>query len=67
MLDDASSESFVNEEVVGRLGFESKKANNASARSMPLQIGIENVDGQFTKTMDIQTCSKAERNFYKKN
>ena len=34
-------------------------------KSMPLQIEIESVDRQFTKTIDVQTCPKAVTGSYR--
>ena len=68
ILDDASNESFMNEEVTRLLGLKATwqtvrvRVLNDSVeafKSMPLQIEIESVDRQFTKTIDVQTCPKA--------
>ena len=34
-------------------------------KSMPLQIEMESVDQQFTKTIDVQTCTKAVTGSYR--
>ena len=74
ILDDASNESFMNEEVAGLLGLKATwqtvqvRALNDSVKtfkSMPLQIEIESVDRQFTKTIDVQTCPKAVTGSYR--
>ena len=74
ILDDASNESFMNEEVAGLLGLKATwqtvqvRVLNDSVetfKSMPLQIEIESVDRQFTKTIDVQTCPKAVTGSYR--
>ena len=68
ILDNASNESCMNEEVAGLLGLKATcqtvqvRVLNDSVetfKSMPLQIEIESVDRQFTKTIDVKTCPKA--------
>ena len=65
ILDDASNETFLNEEVAGVLGLQEPfqkvqvhVLNNTveTFQSMPLKIGIESVDGQFSKEISIKTC-----------
>ena len=67
ILDDASNESFLNEEVVGVLRlcepFETVKVhvlNNEveTFQSMPVKLTIESVDGQFSKEIHVKTCPK---------
>ena len=74
ILDDASNESFMNEEVAGLLGLKATwqtvqvRVLNDSVetfKSMPLQIEIDSVDRQFTKTIDVQTCPKAVTGSYR--
>ena len=64
ILDDASNETFLNEEVAGVLGiqepFETIKVlvlNNevATFQSMPVNVTIESVDGQFSKEISVKT------------
>ena len=68
VLDDASNESFVNEEVAGLLGLTAKwetvqvrvlNDSRETFRSMPLKIEIESIDRQFTKTVSVQTFSRS--------
>lgn len=65
ILDDASNETFVNEEVAGVLGLQEPfqnvqvhVLNNTveTFQSMPLNIEIESVDGQFSKEISVKTC-----------
>ena len=65
ILDDASNESFLNEEVAGVLGlqepFEKVQVHVLNdtvetIQSMPLKIEIESVDGRFSKEISVQTC-----------
>ena len=67
ILDDASNETFLNEEVAGMLGiqesFQTIKVhvlNNEieTFQSMPVNVTIENVDGQFRKSIDVKTCPR---------
>ena len=67
ILDDASNETFLNEEVAGVLGlcekFETVKVhvlNNEveTFQSMPVKLTIESVDGQFAKEINVKTCPK---------
>ena len=73
VLDDASNESFMNEEVAGLLGLRTTwqtvqvRVLNDSVetfRSMPLQIDLESDDRQFTKTVNVQTCPRAVTGSY---
>ena len=67
ILDDASHEIFLNEEVAGDLGlrepFKIVKVhvlNNEveTFQSMPVKLTIESVDGQFAKEINVKTCPK---------
>ena len=67
ILDDASNESFLNEEVAGVLRLceplETVKVhvlNNEveTFQSMPVKLIIESVDGQFSKEIHVKTCPK---------
>ena len=67
ILDDASNETFLNEEVAGVLGlcepFTTVKVhvlNNEveTFQSMPVKLTIESVDGQFAKEINVKTCPK---------
>ncbi len=67
VLDDASNETFMNEELAGALGLSAAWKSvqvhvlNSSVetfKSMPLQVEVESVDGQFSKTVSVQTCPK---------
>ena len=73
ILDDASNESFLNEEVAGALGlkesYETVKGhvlNNSleTFQPMPLKIEIESVNGQFTKEIEVKTCPRTVTNNY---
>ena len=73
VLDDASNESFMNEEVAGLLGLRTTwktvqvRVLNDSVetfRSMPLQIDLESDDRQFTKAINVQTCPRAVTGSY---
>ena len=65
ILDDASNESFLNEEVAGALGLRESYhtvkvhvLNNSveTLQTMPLTIEIESVNGQFAKVIEVKTC-----------
>jgi len=67
ILDDASNETFLNEEVAGVLGlhepFQKVQVHVLNDtvetfQSMPLKIEIESVDGQFSKEShrQLQSC-----------
>ena len=68
ILDDASIETFLNEEVAGMLGiqepFQTMKVhvvlNNEieTFQSMPVNVTIESVDRQFRKSIDVKTCPR---------
>ncbi len=71
--DDASNESFMNEEVAGLLGMrttwqtvEVQVLNDSveTFRSMLLEIEIESDNRQFTKTVKVQTCPRAVTGSY---
>ena len=65
ILDDASNESFLNEEAAGALRlrkpYRTVKAhvlNNSveTLQTMPLKVEIESINGQFTKEIEVKTC-----------
>ena len=67
VLDDASNETFMNEELAGALGLSTSwkavqvhvlNSSVKTCRSMPLQLEVVSVDGQFSKTVNVQTCPK---------
>ena len=67
VLDDASNETLMNEKLAGALGLSTAWKNvqvhvlNSSVetfRSMPLEVDVESVHGQFSKTVNVQTCPK---------
>ena len=67
ILDDASNESFLNEEVAGALGlresYQTVKVhvlNNSVEifQTMPLTIETESVNGQFKKEIEVKTCPR---------
>ena len=67
VLDDASNETFMNEELAGALGLSTSwkavqvhvlNSSVETFRSMPLQVEVESVNGQFSKTVNVQTCLK---------
>ena len=67
ILDDASNETFLNEEVAGALGlkesYQTVKVhvlNNSveTFQTMPLKVEIESVNGQFTKEIEVKTCPR---------
>ena len=61
ILDDASNETFLNEEVAGMLGiqepFQTVKVHILN-NEMPGNVTIESVDGQFRKSIDVKTCPR---------
>ena len=68
ILDDASNESFLNEEVAGALGlkesYQTVKVhvlNNSvqTFQTMPLKIETQSVNGQFTKEIEVKTCPRS--------
>ncbi len=74
ILDDASNKTFLNEEGAGMLGiqepFQTVKVhvlNNEveTFQSMPVNVTIESVDGQFSKSIDIKTCPRKVTGNYK--
>ena len=74
ILDDASNETFLNEEVAGMLGiqepFQTIKVhvlNNEieTFQSMPVNVTIKSVDGQFRKSIDVKTCPRKVTESYK--
>ena len=74
ILDDASNETFLNEEVAGMLGiqepFQTIKVhvlNNEieTFQSMPVNVTTESVDGQFRKSIDVKTCPRKVTESYK--
>ena len=67
ILDDASNESLLNEEVAGFLGlrepYHTVKVhvlNNSveTFQTMPLMIEVESVNGQFNKKISVKTCPR---------
>jgi hypothetical protein len=67
ILDDASNETFLNEEVAGdlRVGepFETVRVhvlNNEveNFQSMPVKLTVGSMDGQFSKDINVKTCPK---------
>jgi hypothetical protein len=74
ILDDASNETFLNEQVAGVLGlsesFETVKVhvlNNEveTFQSMPIKLTIESVDGQFSREISVKTCPNRVTGTYK--
>lgn len=74
ILDDASNETFLNEEIAGVLGiqqpFETVKVhvlNNEveTFLSMPVHVTIESIDGQFSKEISVKTCPQKVTGNYK--
>ena len=74
ILDDALNETFLNKEVAGMLGiqepFQTIKVhvlNNEieTFQSMPVNVTIESVDGQFRKSIDVKTCPRKVTGSYK--
>ena len=74
ILDDASNESFLNEQVAGVLGlqepYQTVKVhvlNNEveTFQSMPVNIMIESVDGQYSKDICVKTCPQNVTGTYK--
>ena len=68
ILNDASNESFVNEEVAGALGLKESHQtvkvhvlNNSveTFQIIPLKIEIESVNDQFTKEIEVKTCPRS--------
>ncbi|CAB4021602.1 Hypothetical predicted protein [Paramuricea clavata] len=67
ILDDASNETFLNQDVAGVLGiqepFEKAKVHvlndsEDTFESMPATVMIESVDGQFSKEVRVRTCPR---------
>lgn len=63
ILDDASNESFLNEEVAGALkqSYQTVKVhvlNNSveTSQAKPLIVTIESVNGRLTKKIEVKTC-----------
>ena len=65
ILDDASNETFLHEEVAGLLGLQEPfqkvqvhvlNDTVETFQSMPIKIEIESVDGRFSKEISIKTC-----------
>ena len=74
ILDDASNETFLNQEVAGVLGLNEPFGtvrvhvlNNEveTFQSMPLKLTIESIDGQFRKEINVKTCPKNVTGSYK--
>ena len=67
ILDDASNETFLNEEVAGVLGLQEPfqkvqvhvlNDTVETFQSMPLKIEIESVDGQFSKEVSVKRARR---------
>ena len=67
ILDDASNETFLNEEIAGVLGLQEPlqkvqvhvlNDTVETFQSMPLRIELESVDGRFTKEISVKTCPR---------
>ena len=74
ILDDGSNETFLNEEVAGVLGLKERYQtvtvnvlNNEvkTFQSMPLDVTIESLDGEFSKDIKVKTCPKRVTGNYK--
>lgn len=74
ILDDAFNESFLNEQVAGALGLQEPfltvkvhVLNNEveTFQSMPVNIVIESVDGQYAKEIGVKTCPQKVTGTYK--
>ena len=74
ILDDASNESFLNEEAAGALGltepYQTVKVhvlNNSveTFQTMPLKVETESINGQFTKEIEVETCPRTITGNYK--
>ena len=74
ILDDASNECFLNEDVAGMLGiqepFQKVKVhvlNNEikTFHSMPVRVTIESANGEFSKSIDVKTCPRKVTGNYK--
>ena len=55
ILDDASNESFLNEEVAGALGLKESYQTVETFQTMPLKVEIEHLNGQFTEEIEVKT------------
>ena len=74
LLDDGSNETFLNEEIAGVLGlkerYQTVKVNVLNNevetfQSMPLEVTIESLDGEFCKDIKVKTCPKRVTGDYK--
>lgn len=74
ILDDGSNETFLNEEVAGILGLKERYQtvtvnvlNNEveTFQSMPLDVTIESLDGDFSKDIKVKTCPQRVTGNYK--
>ena len=74
MLDDGLNETFLNEEIAGVLGLKERYhtvtvnvLNNEveTFQSMPLDVTIESLDGEFSKDIKVKTCPKRVTGNYK--
>ena len=74
MLDDGSNETFLNEEAAGVLGLKERYQtvtvnvlNNEveTFQSMPLNVSIESLDGEFSEDIKVKTCPKRVTGNYK--
>ena len=74
ILDDASNETFLNENVAQLLGIQEKMEtvqvhvlNNSieTFQSMPAKVEIESVNGEFGKVIEVRTCPHQVTGAYK--
>ena len=74
ILDDGSNETFLNEEVAGVLGLKERyqtvtvtvlNSEVETFQSMPLDVTIESLDGEFSKSVKVKTCPKRVTGNYK--
>ena len=74
ILDDGSNETFLNEEVAGILGLKESYQtvtvnvlNNEveTFQSMPLEVTVESLDGEFSEDIKVKTCPQQVTRTYK--
>ena len=74
ILDDGSNETFWNEEVAGILGLKEgyqtvtvNVLNNEveTFQSMPLEVTVESLDGEFSGDIKVKTCPQRITGNYK--